>query len=60
MRIAISEFKYVHLSFNICEKDCPPATINSIQLPHQNSVKYLGMHLDHKLTWKKTRGNKRD
>jgi hypothetical protein len=31
----------------------PPARINNVQLPREEDVKYLGLHLDRRLTWNK-------
>jgi hypothetical protein len=31
----------------------PPVHINSVQLPQEEAVKYLGLHLDRRLTWHK-------
>jgi hypothetical protein len=31
---------------------CPQITINNAPIPVQSEVKYLGLHLDQKLTWK--------
>jgi hypothetical protein len=30
---------------------CPPVHMNNVQLPCEDHVKYLGLHLDRKLTW---------
>jgi hypothetical protein len=30
---------------------CPPVHINDVQIPQENHVKYLGLHLDCRLTW---------
>jgi hypothetical protein len=30
---------------------CPPVHINDVQIPQENHVKYLGLHLDRRLTW---------
>jgi hypothetical protein len=30
---------------------CPPVHINDAQILQENHVKYLGLHLDHRLTW---------
>jgi hypothetical protein len=35
------------------EKRNPPVHINSGQLPQEEDVKYLGLHLDRRLTWHK-------
>jgi hypothetical protein len=31
----------------------PPVHINSVQLPQEDDVKYIGLHLDRRLTWHK-------
>jgi hypothetical protein len=30
---------------------CPPVHINDVQIPQENHVKYLGLHLARRLTW---------
>jgi hypothetical protein len=35
------------------EKRAPPAHINNVQLPEEEDIKYLGLHLDRRLTWHK-------
>jgi hypothetical protein len=42
----------VHVTFTTQRKACLPFHINSIHLPQQD-VKYLGLHLDWRLTWHK-------
>lgn len=51
-RIKISEEKSSHITFTLNRNYCPPVTLNNNQLPQVTEVKYLGMHLDSKLTWK--------
>lgn len=51
-RIKTNENKSVHITFTLNRNSCPPVTINNTQLPQVSEVKYLGMHLDEKLTWK--------
>jgi hypothetical protein len=46
-----NETKSVHVMFTMRRKTCPPVHINDVQIPHENHVKYLGLHLDHCLTW---------
>jgi hypothetical protein len=43
--------KSVHVTFTTCTGMCPPVHINNVQLPCADQVKYLGLHLDRKLTW---------
>lgn len=59
-RIAASVSKSVHVTFTLRKEDSAPVTLNGAQLPHQSYVKYLGMHLDRKLTWRKHIQSKRD
>jgi hypothetical protein len=32
---------------------CPPVHINNVQLSQEDDIKYLGLHLDRRLTWHK-------
>jgi len=41
----------VHMTF-IVYRDVP--TLNSLKIPQAEDVKYLELHLDHRLNWKKT------
>lgn len=52
-KIKINQTKSVQVTFTTKHKTCPPVTINNIQIPVQSEVKYLGLHLDQKLTWQK-------
>lgn len=52
--------KSVHITFTLCRKNCPPVTLNGTELPHQETVKYLGMHIDRRLTWGTHIKKKRD
>lgn len=51
-RININGTKSVHITFTLNRNSCPPVTINNSQLPQVTEVKYLGIHIDSKLTWK--------
>lgn len=51
-RIKVSETKSVHLTFGTRPGNCPPVTLYTKELPVVDHVKYLGMHLDRRLTWK--------
>jgi hypothetical protein len=35
-------------------RNVPPVHVNNVQLPQEADVKYLGLHLDKRLTWFKT------
>jgi len=52
-RIKANESKSTHITFTLRRRTCPPVNINHRQLPQAEHVKYLGMHLDRRLTWKK-------
>jgi hypothetical protein len=45
--------KSIHVTFTTRWEACPPVHINSVQLPQEDDVKYLGLHLDRRLTWHK-------
>jgi hypothetical protein len=47
-----NESKSIHLTFATRRETCPSVHINNLQLP-QKDVKYLGLHLDRRLTWHK-------
>jgi hypothetical protein len=47
-----NETKSVQVTFTLKKDTCPPVQLNSIHLPQTDSVKYLGIHLDRKLTWR--------
>jgi hypothetical protein len=53
MKIKINQTKSSQITFKTKRTNCPPATINNIQIPVQTEVKYLCLYLDQKLTWKK-------
>lgn len=52
-RIKANEGKSVHVTFSNRRGNCPAVTLNDIPLPQEDSAKYLGLHLDRRLTWKK-------
>lgn len=51
-RIKANESKSVHTTFTMRKGNCPPVTLNSKELPQSEVVKYLGLHLDRRLTYK--------
>jgi hypothetical protein len=51
--IESNESKSIHLTFTTQRETCPPVHINNVQLPQEYYVKYLGLHLDRRLTWQK-------
>lgn len=59
-RIRVSSSKSIHITFTLRREDCPPVHLCNQQLPHKDTVKYLGMHLDRRLTWRNHIEAKRD
>lgn len=52
-RIKVNERKSAHITFTLRKLTCPPVRLNNVILPQHQNVKYLGLHLDRRLTWKK-------
>lgn len=52
-RIRVNERKSTHLTFTMRKNTCPTVKLNNIPLPQSDDVKYLGLHLDRRLTWTK-------
>jgi hypothetical protein len=50
-RIKANETKSVHVTFTSRRETCPPVHINDVQIPQENHVKFLGLHLYRRLTW---------
>jgi hypothetical protein len=42
-----------HITFTTRRETCPAVHINNVQLPQEEDVKYLTLHLDRRLTWHK-------
>jgi hypothetical protein len=51
-RIRINEIKSCSITFTLQKRSTPDVTINDIQIPRKTEIKYLGMTIDSKLTWK--------
>lgn len=51
-KIKVNTNKSVHVLFTLRRNDCPPCHMYGSTIPKLNSVKYLGLHLDKRLTWK--------
>jgi hypothetical protein len=49
-RLKASGSKLTHVTFTTCRATCPPVHIYNEQLPQAEEVKYLGLHLDRRLT----------
>ena len=52
-RMKANETKSVQVTFTLKKNTCPPVQQNNKQLTQNEEVKYLGIHLDRKLTWRK-------
>jgi hypothetical protein len=52
-RMKANETKSTHVTITTRRATCPPVHINDVQLPQSDDVKYLGLHLDRRLTWHK-------
>jgi hypothetical protein len=47
-----NETKSVQVTFTLRKRTCPPVYLKNKQLSQTDDVKYLGIHLDRKLTWR--------
>jgi len=52
-RIKANENKSTHITFSLKRKTCPAVTLNGQHIPQRETAKYLGIHLDRRLTWQK-------
>ena len=52
-RIKANENKSVQVTFTLRHDTCPTVNLNGITIPQSENVRYLGIHLDRRLTWKK-------
>jgi hypothetical protein len=52
-RLKANATKSVHVTFTLRRATCPPVHLNDVQLPQSDDVKYLGLHLDRRLTWRR-------
>jgi hypothetical protein len=49
-RMKANESKAIHLPFSTQRETCPRIHIDNVQLPQKEDIKYLGLHLDRRLT----------
>lgn len=52
-RLKVNANKSVHVTFTLRVGTCPRVKINNAEIPQSDSAKYLGIHLDRRLTWQK-------
>lgn len=52
-RIKANTTKSVQVTFTMNRDSCPPVQLNNQELPQADEAKYLGIHLDRRLTWRK-------
>jgi len=51
-RLKINETKSAHITFTLWKETCPPVYVNQSIIPQPETVKYLGLHFDKRLTWR--------
>lgn len=52
-RIKANETKSINVTFSLRRGPCPPVKLNNMEIPQADHVRYLGLHLDKRLTWQK-------
>jgi hypothetical protein len=58
-RININETKSMQVTFTLKKGKCPAVYLNNTALPQSSAVKYVGFHMDSRLTWKQHIAKKR-
>jgi hypothetical protein len=51
-RIKANETKSAHITFTLKRDTCPPVILNGSPIPQRDTIKYLGLNLDRRLTWR--------
>ena len=51
-KIKINEEKSEHVTFSLRRGNCPHLTFNQTIIPLVDEVKYMGLYLDRRITWK--------
>ena len=51
-RLKINETKSAHITFTLRKNTCPTVYTNNSIIPRTETIKYLGLHFDKRLTWK--------
>jgi len=52
-RIKVNGAKSVQVIFTTRRKTCPPIILNGLRIPQAEDARYLGLHLDRRLNWRK-------
>ena len=50
-RIKVNPSNCTHVSFTLTRQDCPQIEIYNTNVPAENQFKYLGVHINWRLTW---------
>lgn len=59
-KIKINQAKTQQITFTLRKRTCKPIVINNKPIQQTKVIKYLGMHLDRRLTWKTHINKKRE
>jgi hypothetical protein len=51
-KIKVNPAKSIQITFTTRRAVCPQVSINNVPIPIKREVKYLGLHLEEKLTWR--------
>jgi len=57
--IKANENKSTQITFSLKRETCPAVTLNGQHIPQRETAKYLGIHIDRRLTWQKHISTKR-
>jgi len=58
-RIRVNGEKSVQVTFTTRRKTCPPVFLDGVSIPQAKSARYLGLHLDRRLNWRRHISTKR-
>ncbi|VVC42838.1 Endonuclease/exonuclease/phosphatase,Reverse transcriptase domain [Cinara cedri] len=58
-KIKLNQTKSTQINFTLNRRECPPLVLNNNPLPNSSSIKYLGITIDKRLTWKEHTTKKR-
>jgi hypothetical protein len=59
MEEKVNQNKSTHITFTNRKGQCPSISIDQTTIPQGSTVKYLGLHLDSKLTWREQKTKNR-